>query len=282
MDNFNYQKSHTSYYMNKIDDVIKWFSENNLNAHGSRYRRYKNHIDNFYKTINFSDLDKNFMKLNYAFVECVEIVTVYDAFKDDKSKGFYDRLGMVINGRDFFEEGQTSDQPRDYLYELVVASTFKEKGYKIDFDTATDVIAFKDDVKIFIECKRLKSVKRLEENLRKASKQLKSNIDSESYGLIFMDITNCLTETLKTYEYSSDTEMRSFVKDAYNDFYSPCSKKINDILVSENNVSLGVCFSLSKCLWLSNVKPQFYRDTRVIAPSSISDDDFDKLKQILK
>lgn len=84
-----YTSTHTSHYMDKVNDVLEWLQNRGYGANVSRYSRYKGYIDDFYKANpdDYYDLENRFKKLNEAFQECVQIVQVYEAFKDEKAKG---------------------------------------------------------------------------------------------------------------------------------------------------------------------------------------------------
>lgn len=131
---------------------------------------------------------------------------VYHAFKDVKSKGFEARLEQPISGKVFYTE-DSHDPARDYLYELVVASWLKNKGYTLDFDSPdnTDVVARRGDTEIFIECKQLKSSNGYEENYKKECKQLKKIYDNhkDAIKLVCIDIYNCISDKIIPYEYSN-------------------------------------------------------------------------------
>lgn len=175
----SYELTHSSYFMNKLDEVLAWLESKGLRAHLSRYSKYKSYIDDFYKNgdpNDLSDLEQKFKKLNDAVQECIQIVQVYDTFKNEKSDGFEDRLKKIVAGADFYNPENKADQPRDFLYELLVASWFKKWGYDIDFDKITDVVATKNSITVYVECKRIKSINGLEGNFRKACKQL-SKVD---------------------------------------------------------------------------------------------------------
>lgn len=45
----SYELSHTNYFMNKMDEVIKWFESKGLKATQSRYAKYKAILMTFIK-----------------------------------------------------------------------------------------------------------------------------------------------------------------------------------------------------------------------------------------
>lgn len=109
---FSYELTHTSYFMNKLDEVIQWIKNMNMNVDLSRYSRYKGYIDDFYnpqnldnykKTGSLDDMESKFKKLNEAAQECFQLVQIYDAFKDENSTEFKKRLRKIVAGSDFFD-----------------------------------------------------------------------------------------------------------------------------------------------------------------------------------
>ncbi|MHC1683078.1 MAG: hypothetical protein AB6733_09040 [Clostridiaceae bacterium] len=282
----SYELTHLSYFMNKLDEVFKWLDSKVLRVHLSRYSKYKSYIDDFYKNGNpndLSDLEQNFKKLNDAVQECIQIVQVYDAFKNENSCGFNDRLQKIISGADFYNPEKKADQPRDFLYELLVASLFKKLGYKIDFDQITDVVAKKDSITVYVECKRIKSINGLEENIRKACKQLsKVNDTTEHYGLVFIDIYHCVADCIRDYEYSNIFTMQKELNDVLeNNFRKQNSDLIERILTKNLDYTLGAAFTTVRCLWLENVTPQFYQDYKFATSSGITNVNFEILKKLL-
>lgn len=281
----SYEFTHTSYFIDKMGEVLDWFKEKGLEAHLSRYSKYKDYINDFYRgnPMDLPDLERRFEKLNDSFQECVQIVQIYDAFKNEKSEGFTERLKKIVYGTDFYNPEKKSDPPRDYLYELLVAAWFKGWGYDIDFDQITDVVAQRDGKTVYVECKRIKSIKALEENFKKACKQLEKVQDNtEHYGVVFIDVYNCFADKLKDYEYPDLFQMRREVQSVLaNNFGKPNSKLIENILTRYISVTLGVAFTTVRCLWLSDVTPQFYKEVKVITSSKISDENFNVLNKLL-
>lgn len=281
----------TSCFMDRLDEVIRWMGNMNINADISRYKSY---IDDFYSPSSYDDykrtgnskkLEEKFKHLNDAAQECIQLVQIYDAFKNEKSSGFKNRLRKIVTGSDFFDIESPSDQGRDFLYELLVASWFKMQwGYNIDFSKTTDVVAYGGENTIYVECKRIKSSKSLERNLKKACKQLSSVGETPThYKLIFIDIYNCISDKLRDYEYTTLIEMRQEVdKVLENDFRKQEAGLIENILTTNLENTLGVIFTTVRCLWLSSVMPHFYQDYKILTSSKISDGDFDVLKTLLR
>ncbi|MBU3073869.1 hypothetical protein [Clostridium estertheticum] len=283
----DYEISHTENYLNKMDSVISWLSDKGFRANCSRYSKYKKYLNDFYNEGNINDLDdlaKRFEKANTALQECIQIIQVYNAFKDEDGKGFNERLKNVVSGIDFYNSDNKADQPRDFLYELLTAVRFKDLGYAIDFEHITDVVAIRNDITLYVECKRIKSINGLEENIRKACKQLSRVEDSkEYYRIIFIDIYNCLADKIKDYEYSNLLCMRYQLNTILeNEFILKNTGLIEKILTKNLSNTLGVAFTATRCLWLSNMTPQYYQDCKVLTSSKIAEVDLKLLNEMLQ
>lgn len=199
-------------WINRIPEIIKWMEEKGISAGVSRYSRYEDYIRDFSpnpskriapgKILLPTDLEELFRKANLALLEIVQIIWVYDSFREENSKGFRDRLKKAVSGQDFYTYG-VQDNGRDFLYELLIASWFQKKGYKIDFDLLTDVVATKNDTKFYIECKRLRTAKKYEERYKDGCKQLKLVEESDAYKLVFVDIYNCISDHVPPYDIDS-------------------------------------------------------------------------------
>ena len=188
--------------LKEMSCVLEWLKGKGLNALNSRYSRYEKDIDQFFSCDDPTSADgrAKFDKLTNSYIECLNIVLIYRAFRDEASQGFVDRLSKVANGQDH-PDASSAGSSRDYLFELLIAARMSMAGYKIDFNKFTDVIAENDEFLIFGECKRLSSEKKFEENFKTAGKQIAAQaegVPQRVYGLVFLDVSSCLDGIPKT------------------------------------------------------------------------------------
>lgn len=283
MNNFSYKKSHTDNIMVKIPSIMNWLSEYIPQSKVCRYSRYVDYINNFYKSdkSNMNELEHNFIKLSNAFQELYEISLIYDSFKNETNSCFWSTMDKICSGQDFIStDNINNDFSRNFLYELVVSAKFKKKGYTVLFDGQSDVVACRDNYTVNIECKNIKSINGLEKNMKDAGKQLSCNKEN-TYGLIYIDIYNCISDKIKLYEYASIIEMKKTIEIAVDDFFQKNKNKINQLNNRFLDNSLGLCLTTRKCLWLSNMSVQYYDNGKVQASENLSDDLYTKLHMIL-
>lgn len=284
MNKLTYKLTNLQRFLIPMDDVIQWLNSHNLKGSVSRYSKYKSYIEDFYKKGNpccIEDLEIRFKKLNDSVQECAQIVLIYEQFKFNESKGFWEKMKKAINGSVFYDTNSNNmDEGRNFLYELLIATWFSKLGYEIDFDNETDVVAKYGEVTIYAECKRIKSNRSFEENYKKAFKQLeKVEKQKNIYKLVFVDIYNCVAEYLKDYEYPDILTMRKTVKsclDKY--FYIPTKTTIHNLL--DKNISKidAAIFTCRRCLWLNNITPQYCDNIEVVLSQYSSENDVKKNK----
>lgn len=264
--------------------VLEWLKEKGLNALNSRYSRYEKDIDQFFSCADPASADgrAKFDKLTNSYIECLNIVLIHRAFRDEASQGFVDRLSKVADGQ-IHPDASSAGSSRDYLFELLIAARMSMSGYKIDFNKVTDVIAENDEFLIFGECKRLSSEKKFEENFKKAGKQIATQaegVPQRVYGLVFLDVSSCLDGIPKT-ELPCVEVAQQAIHESVEAFVARSSLKIEQLAERFSRVSLGVCLIGQAPLWTKDGTLHMTTRTRVVAPLSLADEDFGSLNKIM-
>lgn len=270
--------------LNEMPCVLEWLKKKGLNALNSRYSRYEKDIDLFFSCAGPSSEDgrAKFDKLTNSYIECLNIVLIYRAFRDEASQGFVDRLSKVIDGQDH-PDASSAGSSRNYLFELLIAARMSLSGYKIDFNKVTDVIAENHEFLIFGECKRLSSEKKFEENVKDAGKQIAVQAEGAPqrvYGLIFLDVSSCLDGIPKT-ELPCIEVAQQAIHESVEAFVARNSSRIERLTERFSGVSLGVCLIGQAPLWTKDGTFHMATRTRVVVPLSLADEDFDSLNKIM-
>lgn len=270
--------------LKEMSRVLEWLKEKGLNALISRYSRYEKDIDQFFSCDAPTSTDgrAKFDKLTNSYIECLNIVLIHRAFRDEASQGFVDRLSKVADGQDH-PDASSAGSSRDYLFELLIAARMSLSGYRIDFNKVTDVVAENDDFLIFGECKRLSSEKKFEENFKKAGKQIAAHAEGmpqRVYGLVFLDVSSCLDDIPKT-ELPNAEVAQWVIHNSLEAFVKRNASKIEQLTERFSGVSLGVCLIGQVPVWTQDGTIYPATSIRVVAPQSLSDDDFGSLNKIL-
>jgi len=271
----------------KMPDVLNWLQSLGLRALNTRYTRYVKYVDDFFdmdrQDINSHIGKEKFDILTKAILECFDIIIIYSTFKSEKSEGFKESLSKVIKDPDILENNQVS-KARDFLYELLVASYFSVNGYKVDFDVLTDVVAIKNDLVIYSECKRVTSLRKFQNKIKDAGKQLERELpkNKNTCGLIFIDISSLITKYLPKSEVSNHLEAHSYLMKAMNSFLTEQIKtEIERLNERFKKVSLAVCLMGRCSIWTK--EPSHYSSTSIMirARRSMNDSDFNLLGNIV-
>lgn len=175
---------YTSTRMGDYERLLKTF----VNS-GAKASTEQNFIDNFY----------HFMQ---AVTEACQIIRLWNTFKNGKHEGLKDRIKHVLSGKSIRAEaikkndrGQNDDPARDFAFELNIASRFFKGGYEVDLTDDCDVVVTIGKDKLYVECKRIKSLKKLDSRIKEASNQIDKRIGTNrknKYGLIALDVTDLL------------------------------------------------------------------------------------------
>lgn len=146
------------------------------------------------------------------FHESNEILEVCDQFPDLNVPGLLDRLGKALFGIKTLEE-ETADgsAPRNFLFELVMASTLKAAGFNVYLDRDEDVYFEISGVPCFMECKRIQSQRKLGERIRHAAHQIRKRCDdsrdSRAGGIVAVDVSKLLNPGTHLFDCATRDEL---------------------------------------------------------------------------
>ncbi|MBW8329645.1 MAG: hypothetical protein K0M48_10995 [Thiobacillus sp.] len=136
----------------------------------------------------------------YVLREAHELMWILKGLKMHVPKGVDEKLQMLVGGSDFAALDSHTES-RNTQFELRIASYFCQAGWKVDLSTKTDVIATSRASKwaFYVECKRIASEKRIQENLLKAKSQLLQRMPEtydgkKPFGIIAVDVTKVAFE----------------------------------------------------------------------------------------
>ena len=218
-----------------------------------------------------------------ALKEVFEVVIIYKTLQLEINNNFLkERLHKIIKGKALIEYKQdSSTNPRDILFELVIISYFYNLDFKIDFAVMTDVVVENHELKVFGECKRLSSEKNLQKQLSKANKQLQNiNFNENEYGIIFIDISSCIYNDIVKKELPNAEIAKELLEMIVYNFIKRNEKLIEEYNDKCINFSLAICFFANVPMWTED--GTLYRNTKidVRASEKLSDYRFNKLNDI--
>jgi len=179
--------------------ATEWLSSIGLPYSKSRFGKYKRILDDFGTDIDKGD-DGAFKTRLYEFLnahaEVTEIVRIYNELCEYSFTDYIDQLKRVTSGQ-AFRNVSAKDQSRDFAFELTMAARFIRGGFEVKLNQLADVIAKREDTpKIYVECKRIKSLSKVATNIKKANEQLKKrlSLDKSSFprGLVAINVNDLI------------------------------------------------------------------------------------------
>ncbi|NVJ64539.1 MAG: hypothetical protein HWD84_09965 [Flavobacteriaceae bacterium] len=191
----------------EFSDACEWLSQEmgfpyNSTRMGDYERLLKTFVNPGAKAPTDRDLIDDFYNFMQAATEACQIIRLWNTFKDGQHKGLKDRIKHVMSGKSIRAEaikknvkGQNDDPARDFAFELNIASRFIKGGYEVDLTSNCDVVVTIGKNKLYVECKRIKSMKKLASRIKEASSQIDTRIGANrknKYGMIALDVTDVL------------------------------------------------------------------------------------------
>lgn len=239
------------YYNHDFEDLLKmydevcgWFSSLGFEYSRTRYGIYKKHVTSFVAINNGENTVDNLNEFkesfDNAYLEVNEIIRIYNSLKDINSTEFIAQIKKVISGREF-RGNMDGDQARDFLFELSIATRFLRAGYTVSLTGICDVVVdLGQDGTLYVECKRIKSEKKLADNVKKANKQIstriKASFSNKVYGLVAINITDLIPKTNMMFP-SSEKEATIIHRRVSNKYVL---ERINKFTVGINKKCFGV------------------------------------------
>jgi len=247
----------------EFQEACKWLSEEmGFPYKSTRMGDYERLLKTFFnsgaKVPTDSALINDFYLFMQAATEACQIIRLWNTFKDKEHEGLKGRIQHVMSGKSMRAEaikknkrGQNDDPARDFAFELNIASRFLKGGYEVDLTDDCDVVVTIDKHKLYVECKRLKSLQKLGRRIKKASSQIDTRIGGNrknKFGLIALDVTDVI---LPDGTVTATSDVRLYDIDI--------QKAITGFAIEQQNISAkntgrnvaGILFEFSSCAFLS-------------------------------
>lgn len=169
-----------------IESMCQWLESSGIRIEQNRvsdYRKTFATIGEHIQNGTLSELEKSidFAKQADNFHDASELVLIHQQLSEYDSPVFKQTLAKAVNGPTSLaaERPKTSD-PRNKVFELVIAAQFRAAHIPVKFEGPADAIVTVDNIKCFVECKRIQSEKALEERVRQASSQIEKRLNREA------------------------------------------------------------------------------------------------------
>lgn len=222
--------------------ALKWMQAIGVNLGKGRTSHYQDIVSYWagaYRTASLEEGQRRFPSFVSSMLEIHDFVSVYKAFKNTPPANLGSivaKLNKAVNGPiNLGEETPTSSTARNFLFEALVAARLHApaQGASAILDAASDTGVLFNGTRIWIECKRVTSEKKIEKNVRKASSQLeeafKKRMGSGHRGIVALDVSKILNSVDRVYVRENDEHLLQSIDSLMNDLierFAPVWQKI--------------------------------------------------------
>ncbi|HXM28033.1 MAG TPA: hypothetical protein VN957_18560 [Chthoniobacterales bacterium] len=198
------KEDHSSHeeFHNDVESMCQWLESMNIGIDKNRvaqYRKTSRIIAEHIRKGTVKELEKSlgFPKQTDTVHDVSELILIHQQLNDYDCPVFKTTLAQAVNGpTSLAEERPQSSDARNKVFELVIAAQLKAAGFRPKFVEPADAIVTIEGIKCYVECKRIQSENSLEENIQKASSQIKERLNQEAStkprGLIAIDISKAI------------------------------------------------------------------------------------------
>lgn len=183
----------------------------------SYYEQVLRHWKDAYKTATTDEGRQIFPDFVSSMFEVFDFVSIHKAFDGVPAHQLtyvVQKLKKGVNGPiNAADETPESTAARNFLFEASVAAKAHrpEKGIEAILDARSDTGIRLNGKKLWVECKRVTTVKKIESNARKASSQLETilagEVGSGHRGIVAMDVSKVLNKGDKIFVTRNDNEL---------------------------------------------------------------------------
>jgi len=249
----NYEKIYQDY-----SDALDWMNQLGINlglGRTSNYLKIIKYWKDNYKTSSTDDVKKQFPDFVSSMFEVHDFIDIYKAFKNEQSQQLdkiVEKLKKGVNGPiNSSNETPKSTTARNFLFEALFAAKVHkpDSGIKAILNAVSDTGIEIEKNKIWIECKRISTYKKIESNVKKASNQLESIIKKQKgsghRGIVALEVTRILNPDDELYVSTDDLSLLKSVDKIMDDFIEKYSPIWEEIYTRKNKKILGTVIRFS-------------------------------------
>jgi len=249
----SYENIHKDY-----GDAIEWMRSLGVNIATGRTQFYEKVISNWtneYRTASEQQGKDIFPDFVNSMFEVMDFVDIYKSLKDvpvNRLGSITSKLQKGVNGPiNSASETSASSTARNFIFEALVAarSHRPERGVETIFDSASDTGFRIKGKNVWVECKRITSLEKLEANVSKASSQLESALrrdrSTQHRGMVAIDFTKVLHPGDRLYVKQNDRKLIEGVDSITDQMIRQHSKEWEKVYLRKSNKIIGTLLRFS-------------------------------------
>lgn len=238
--------------------ALDWMGELGVELGVGRTQHYAKVIDYWkdaYKEASQQNSNKGFPDFVSSAFEISSFIEVYQAFRDEPLSRLSEiakKLQRAVRGPiDSVDETQKSTEARNFIFEALMAARSHRPQYGIEaiLDAESDTGFKVRSSKVWIECKRVTTQARIEENARKASRQLERVLDKKigagNRAIVALDVTKIINPDGGILPRRDDAELSASVDTMMDVFISKRSSIWQRAYQSRNKKIIGTILRFS-------------------------------------
>jgi len=242
----------------RYSEAIDWMSGLGVKLDSGRtahYERVIRHWKIAYQTASPDEVNEVFVDFVSSLFEVQDLINIYCAFKDvprEQLSGIVKKLKKAVNGPIIAsEETSKSTTARNYLFEAVVAARLHQpdKNMLTILNAISDTGVKFNNRKIWVECKRVTNIDKIEANTRKASSQLervlKKQIGSGHRGIVALDVSKIFHSGDQILVKKNDAELVATIDALMNRFISTHSDLWESVYARRSRKIIGTIIHFS-------------------------------------
>jgi len=242
--------------------AMRWMSKLGIKLRPGRTSHYEKvigHWKDAYRTATADEGQRAFPDFVSSMYEVYDFVSIYQAFKGvpaHQLESIIEKLRKGVNGPiNILDETPDSTAARNFLFEAAVAAKAHRpnKGIEAIFDATSDTGISVNKRKLWVECKRVTSVGRIENNVRKASSQLETilagAVGAGHRGIVALDVSKILNPGDEIFVAHSDRELLASVDRLMKQFIDEHSYIWQRIYERRNKKIIG---TIVKCSFMAS------------------------------
>lgn len=236
--------------LQEYESACDWISSLGIDYRPTRFKSYLDDtkllfhenakgVDEYSTDAELKKVAKRYLNANREIHELLRIVNALkrvednDSFLDKLRKTAAGKAGRLIN-----DKGQS----RNFAFELDVASRFIFAGFEVDLSDEADLRVLINGKNLYVECKRVTSMKQLGKRVKSANHQLLRRLQiassKNSRGLVAVEVSHLVNFDESIWGYKTTEHLwnasveiiNSFVRNNEDEFRKGSTKQLLGVL----------------------------------------------------
>jgi len=236
----------------KYSFALKWMQGIGITigpGRTSHYDKIVKYWKDSYRTASEEEGREIFSDFVSSMFEIHDFIDIYESFKTvspEHLAAIIDKLQKAVNGPiNASEESSKSTTARNFLFEALMAAKAHQpsKGVEAMLDAKSDTGIKINNRKIWVECKRVTTLSKVEANSGKASSQLetilKKQIGSGHRGIVALDVSKILNPEGQIFVSNNDPELLDSIDRLMDNFITEYSNIWQRVYTRRNKKIIG-------------------------------------------